>query len=93
MTGLIHEHKVGFTLEQLLTVPIMGFAKAAQILSAFGLARRHLLKKTIKVVTAADVLPLVADIAVKQQEHFVCISPNGAHEVIERSIVTIGLLG
>jgi DNA repair protein RadC len=70
----------------------MGLAKAAQILSAFELARRHLLKDTVKISCAADVLPLVADIAGKQQEYFICISLNGANEVIEKRVVTIGLL-
>jgi len=70
----------------------MGPAKAYQILAAFELARRHLLKDTIKITKAEDALPLLADIAGKQQEHFVCISLNGANEVIEKRIVTIGLL-
>lgn len=70
----------------------MGLAKAGQILSAFELARRHLLKDTVKIAVARDVLPLVADIAGKQQEYFVCISLNGANEVIEKRVVTIGLL-
>ena len=70
----------------------MGLAKAAQILSAFELARRHLFKETVKITCARDVLPLVADITGKQQEYFVCISLNGANEVIEKRIVTIGLL-
>ena len=35
---------------------------------------------------------MVRQIAVKQQEHFVCISLNGANEVIEKRIVTVGLL-
>jgi DNA repair protein RadC len=62
------------------------------VLSAFELARRHLLKETIKITIAQDVLPLVDDIARKQQEYFVCISLNGANEVIEKRVVTIGLL-
>ena len=92
IVGLIREHKAGLTLDQLLAVPGMGLAKAAQILSAFELARRHLLKDTIKITVAQDVLPLVADIAGKHQEYFVCISLNGANEVIEKRVVTIGLL-
>jgi len=44
------------------------------------------------IESAADVLPLIADIAGKSQEHFVCISLNGANEVIEKRVVTIGLL-
>jgi DNA repair protein RadC len=92
VVGLIREHKANLTLEHLLAVPGVGLAKAAQILSAFELARRHLLKDTVRIVVAEDILPLVADIAGKQQEHFVCISLNGANEVIEKRIVTIGLL-
>jgi DNA repair protein RadC len=92
VVGLIREHKAGLTLEHLLGVPGVGLAKAGQILSAFELARRHLLKDTVRIVVAEDILPLVADIAGKQQEYFVCISLNGANEVIEKRIVTIGLL-
>jgi len=92
VAGLIREHKTGLTLEHLLAVPGVGLAKAGQILSAFELARRHLLKDTVKITVAQDILPLVADIAGKQQEYFVCISLNGANEVIEKRVVTIGLL-
>jgi len=92
VTGLIREHKEKLSLSHLLEVPGMGLAKAAQILSAFELARRHLFKETVKITCARDVLPLVADITGKQQEYFVCISLNGANEVIEKRIVTIGLL-
>jgi DNA repair protein RadC len=92
VAGLIREHKAALGLDHLLEVHGMGLAKAAQILSAFELARRHLLKDTVTIVVAQDILPLVADLAGKQQEHFVCISLNGANEVIEKRVVTIGLL-
>lgn len=92
VAGLIREHKTGLTLDHLLAVSGVGLAKAGQILSAFELARRHLLKDTVKITTATDALPLLADIAGKTQEHFICFSLNGANEVIEKRIVTIGLL-
>jgi DNA repair protein RadC len=92
VSALIREHKGNLSLDHLLEVPGMGLAKAAQILSAFELARRHLLKDNAKIIVAQDVLPLVADIAGKQQEHFVYISLNGANEVIQKRVVTIGLL-
>jgi len=92
VAGLIREHKTGLTLDHLQAVPGVGLAKAGQILSAFELARRHLLKDTVKITVAQDVLPLVADIAGKQQEYFICISLNGANEIIEKRVVTIGLL-
>jgi DNA repair protein RadC len=92
VTALLREQRAGLTLDALLEVPGVGLAKAGQILSALELARRYLLRDTVRIATATDVLPLLADIAGKQQEYFVCISLNGAHEVIEKRIVTIGLL-
>ena len=89
---LIREHQKNLTLDELMSVPGMGLAKAGQILSAFELARRHLLKQTVKIETADDVVSLLADIVGKSQEHFVCITLNGANELIEKRIVTIGLL-
>ena len=89
---LIRKHKEDLSVEHLTSVPGMGLAKAAQILSAFELARRYQLKETAKITSAKDILPLVADIADKKQEYFVCMSLNGANEVIEKRIVTIGLV-
>ena len=89
---LIRKHKEDLSVEHLTAVRGMGLAKAAQILSAFELARRHLIKDTVKITSAQDVIPLLADIVDKKQEHFVCISLNGAHEVIKKRIVTIGLV-
>ena len=78
VAGFFRQHKAGLGLAHLLAVRGMGLAKAAQILSAFELARRHLLTDSVKIAVAEDVLPLLAEIAGKPQEHFVCISPNGA---------------
>ena len=92
VAGLISEHREALTLDQLVSVPGMGLAKASQILSAFELARRYLLKETVKIQSAEDVVALLGDIVGKSQEHFVCITLNGANEVIEKRIVTISLL-
>lgn len=92
VAGLIREHRDALMLNHLISVPGMGLAKAGQILSAFELARRHILKDSVRIECAQDVLPLLADIRGKSQEHFVCITLNGANELIERRIVTIGLL-
>lgn len=37
-------------------------------------------------------MPFVQQIRDKQQEYFVCLSLNGANEVIENRVVTVGLL-
>jgi len=89
---LLREKRGNISFQDLTRIKGIGLAKAAQILAGFELARRHLLKETVKITGARDVLPLLSDIAGKQQEYFVCISLNGAHEVIEKRIVTVGLL-
>src|SRR3972149_12075859 len=76
VAALIREHKESLTLDHLIDVPGIGLAKAAQILSAFELARRHLLKDVVKIMCAKDILPHVTDIIAKQQEYFICISLN-----------------
>jgi DNA repair protein RadC len=52
VAGLIREYKEGLTLDLLMAIPGVGLAKAARILSAFELARRHLPGDTIKIAIA-----------------------------------------
>ena len=56
VADLIREHKERLSLDHLLEVPGMGLAKAAQILSAFELARRHLFKDMVKIICATGCL-------------------------------------
>jgi len=39
-----------------------------------------------------DVLPLIQHYGDRKQEHFLCISINGANEVMNIRVVTIGLI-
>ena len=82
------------TYEGLLEVEGMGPAKAAQVLAAFEISRRYMEKteNAVRITSPEDVLPLVEDIRSKQQEYFVCITLNGACEVIKKRIVSMGLL-
>lgn len=79
-------------LEELQSIAGVGKAKACQIEAALELARRHIAKGRHVVREAADALPYLQSIRGKNQEHFVCVSLNGASEVIESRVVTVGLL-
>ncbi len=72
----------------------MGPAKTSQILACLELARRLYKedKRVVKVTTPADILPLVSFLAGKKQEHFICVTLSGAHEVIAVRTITVGLL-
>ena len=79
-------------LDTLQSIRGVGQAKAVQIVAAFELGRRYLLTEPAAIREAEDVLPFVQHIRDKKQEYFVCVSLNGAHEVIESRVVTVGLL-
>ena len=65
IAGIIQKKKTGLTETDLTAIPGMGPAKAYQLIAAFELARRHLIKETTKITKAEDVLPLLTDIAGK----------------------------
>jgi DNA repair protein RadC len=70
----------------------MGSAKAAQILSAVELCRRYLIKQNKKIASAEDVYEALRDYAGKRQEHFLCLTLDGASHLIEKRVVSIGTL-
>ena len=91
---ILEEKKGRLDESDLKEIHGMGEAKSYQLLAAFEIARRFAKGDAEKITGTQDILSLdvVRQIAVKQQEHFVCISLNGANEVIEKRIVTVGLL-
>ncbi|MGD9158364.1 MAG: DNA repair protein RadC [Desulfobacteraceae bacterium] len=79
-------------IDSLLTIDGIGLARAGQLLAALEFARRHLLKESNTIKKPGDAFPLLAHIADKKQEYFLCLTLNGANEVIGNRIITIGLL-
>jgi len=79
-------------LKSLLALEGIGLAKACQIVASLEFARRRSAKGLLVIQKAHDVLPLIMPIADKKQEHFMCLSLNGANEVIGNRVVTVGLL-
>ncbi len=80
------------TVQSLAGISGIGIAKAAQIVASFEFARRRMQPDEQKVHSVSDVLPLIAAYADKKQEYFLCISLNGAHEVIKARVVSVGLV-
>lgn len=70
----------------------VGTAKATLILAAIEFARRRIKPEGMKIETPADVLPLIRHFADRKQEHFLSITINGANEVLNVRVVSIGLV-
>lgn len=70
----------------------MGPAKTALLSAALEFARRRIRPEGVKISLPPDVLPLIRHYADRKQEHFICISLNGANEVIASRVVSVGLV-
>jgi DNA repair protein RadC len=70
----------------------MGDAKATLLLAGIEFARRRIKPEGIKIETPADLLPQIRHYADRKQEHFLCATINGANEVMNVRVVSIGLI-
>lgn len=90
------EDPSSLSYRDLLAIPGVGPTKAAQIAACCEIGRRYFTKEDghLRVSRPEDVLaiPLVEGLRTKKQEHFLCITLNGAGEVLEARTVTVGLL-
>ena len=62
------------------------------ILAAIEFARRRIKPEGAKIITPADLLPHIRHYADRKQEHFLCASINGANEILNIRVVSIGLI-
>ncbi len=70
----------------------LGEAKACAVAAMLEFGRRRWGPCGKRIANPADAYPLVRHLADRRQECFVCISLNGAHEVIGVRVVTVGLV-
>jgi DNA repair protein RadC len=92
LARLIDEKGLQVKADDLTQFDGMGDAKATLILAAIEFARRRIKPEGSKIETPADLLPHVRHYADRKQEHFLCASINGANEILNIRVVSIGLL-
>ncbi|MBW2647289.1 MAG: DNA repair protein RadC [Deltaproteobacteria bacterium] len=80
------------SLDELQKIEGVGPAKASLISAALEFARRRIRPEGLKISFPPDVLPLIQHYGDRKQEHFICISLNGANEVIASRVVSVGLV-
>lgn len=92
LARLIDEKGLQVTAEDMMQFEGVGNAKATLILAAIEFARRHIKPEGSKIETPADLLPHVRHYADRKQEHFLCATINGANEILNIRVVSIGLI-
>jgi DNA repair protein RadC len=81
-----------FQAKDIIEIDGIGEAKATAISAAFEFVRRRIKPEGLKIKFPADILPLIRHYGDRKQEHFICVSINGANEVMNVRVVTIGLV-
>lgn len=92
LARVLDEKGLGVRIEDLTGFDGVGEAKAALVLAAIEFARRRIKPEGLKINTPADVLPLIRHFADRKQEHFLAVTINGANEVLNVRVVSIGLI-
>lgn len=89
---LIDSIGLDFQAKDIIEIDGIGEAKATSICAAFEFVRRRIKPEGLKIKFPADILPLIQHYGDRKQEHFICVSINGANEVMTVRVVTIGLI-
>jgi DNA repair protein RadC len=78
-------------VRELLEIEGVEPAMAAVVLAALELPRRRIHPKGLRISWTTDILPHIRHVCASKQEHLICVSLNGANEVLGVRTVTIGL--
>jgi len=89
---IIEEKWDNITLQDLQSITGIGSVKALQILSAFELAKRYYIQDDIRLESVQDIVSQVSDYATKKQEYLLALTLDGANRLIQKRVITIGLL-
>ncbi len=92
LVKVIDEKGLGIRAEDLREFDGVGDAKATLVLAALEFARRRIKPEGARIETPSDLLPHVRHYADRKQEHFLCASINGANEILNIRVVSIGLI-
>ncbi len=90
---LLREKDGELVYSDLRSVVGLGEAKIPVILASLELAKRYLVDSDRPVVDSPEkAVALLANIRDKKQEHFVCLTLDGASRLIAQRVITIGTL-
>jgi len=92
MIPIIDEKGEKLSVDDLAKFDGIGNAKAALILAATEFSRRRIRPGGIRLETPADLVPHIRHYVDRKQEHFLCASVDGANEIINIRVVSIGLV-
>lgn len=77
-------------VDNLLSLPGVGEGKALAVAAALELGRRRFSYRGAHVNTPESIIPYVRNYAICSKEHFLVITLNGSHDIIQIHVVSVG---
>jgi DNA repair protein RadC len=77
--------------QEIAKISKIDFSDIKKFLAGIEFAARRLAPQGTRIREPGDIMPYLSYLTARKQEHFICASLNGAHEIINIRIVTIGL--
>ena len=92
ITEVLDDSEADEVVENLLSVKGMGQSKALAVGAALELGRRRSNHLRAPIKKPEDIIPFVRNYAVSEKEHFLVVTLNGGHEIIQIHVVSLGIL-
>ena len=80
------------SFDELTEVRGVGSAIASRLCASFELGRRVFMPRGTRIRSPQDAFAAVRHVGDRNQEHFLVLTLNGAHELIRANLVSIGLV-
>lgn len=92
MVQVIEDSDCTKVVESLLNVKGIGESKALAVAAALELGKRRNDHLRAPIKCPSSIIPFVRSYSVNSKEHFLVITLNGGHEIIQIHVVAVGIL-
>lgn len=92
MVEVIQDVDVDKAVASLLKIKGVGESKALAVAAAIELGRRRNEHLKAHINSPASIIPFVRNYSVSKKEHFIVVTLNGGHEIIQIHVVSVGTL-
>lgn len=89
---VIDESNEETRLEKLMSLKGVGESRALSVVAAMELGKRRNCHLGAHVACPADIIPFVKHYSMKPKEHFVSVTLNGGHDIIQIHLVSVGTI-
>jgi len=90
--GVLDDFDSDKVVEKLLRLKGVGQGKALAVAAALELGKRRNNHLCAPIRSPGDIVPFVKNYAVSKKEHFLLVTLNGGHEIIQIHVVSVGTL-